>query len=239
MLIIFLWWSEGSHLLLDLIQAKNIWLMEQYVIVSKWKQAIHIRSQKTWNCLRQCLCLMICIYIHCYICMFFHFAALYVVLRRIFFSALLFPFQSFWPLLLCFIVSWRLLFSSRAFLFLSSFFSLITSVSLCVYFHQTNPILQVMSRFVNLDSSTLFQKCSFFRTLDPLWVFCLKLLWSCFGSSCGYPWNGLTESADQTSFHCFLMMHSTFTVTFVLWMYSALFSPADEKQFNVSSERGI
>lgn len=58
MLIIFLWWSEGSHLLLDLIQAKNIWLMERDVIASKWKalpQAIHIRSQKTWNCLlRQC-----------------------------------------------------------------------------------------------------------------------------------------------------------------------------------------
>jgi len=88
------------------------------------------------------------------------------------------------------------------FCFSSSLFTLITSVSLCICIIQNNPIPRVMSRFVNLDSSTLdFKNVRIFRALDPLWVFCLRLQWSSFISSCGYPWNGLTETADQTSFH--------------------------------------
>lgn len=144
---------------------------------------------------------MICIYTLLYlhvlpfcstVCFFF--------LRRIF-TALLFHFQCFEPLLLCFIVCWRL-FSSRAFLFLQLLFHF-DYLRFFVHLHrsdQSNPpgnVTICSFRFIHSFSKMFI----FLRMLDPSWVFCLMLQWNCFGSSCGYPWNGLTESADQTSFH--------------------------------------
>lgn len=160
MLIIFLWWSEGSHLLLDLIQAKNIWLMERDVIASKWKalqqQAIHIRSQKTWNSLlRQCY-MPNDMHINSYSCMFFRFAALHVVLRSFFHSSSLSlsVFRASDTLLYC-LLHGDCYFPPEHFCFSSSLFTLITSVSLCICIIQNNPIPRVMSRFVHLDSYSI------------------------------------------------------------------------------------
>lgn len=69
----------------------------------------------------------------------------------------------------------------------------------------------------------------------------------CFSSSCGYPWNGFTESVDQTTFHS-LSWGCTAHLQWDLFSGCVLLSfgllskrpqPADEKQSNFSSERSI
>lgn len=155
--------------------------------------------------------------------MFFHFAACTACCLRRIFTALFFHFQCFGPLLLWFIVCWRL-FSSRAFLFLQLLFHF---DYLCFFVHlrrseQSNPLGNVMIcsfRFIHSISKIFFFKDAWpfvsilFDVAVKLFRFIMWISLEWFNRKC---------RSNFISLY-FLRVHSTFTMRFVLWMYPALF----------------
>ncbi len=176
------------------------------------------------------------------------FAAVDIVLRRLF-TTLLFYFQCFGLHYIALLFAWNCCcphehFCSSRLFFHFDYFCFLVNLHRS---DQSNPrgnVTNCSFRFIHSISVMFF----FFQEAWPFVSILSDVAAKVsFGSSCGYPWNGFTESADQTSFHS-LSWGCTSHLQWDLFSGCILLSfgllsktpqPADEKQSNVAPQRSI